>query len=70
MPRTTEETVIFKELFAEMLANNGNFEKLAPSMRKPFIAYVYTSVPKFFVSDGNHFVSTIYIISIWKAYTK
>lgn len=28
--------------------------------RKPFIAYVYTSVPKFFVSDGSHFVSTYF----------
>lgn len=54
------KTIVFKELFADMLANNGRFNKLSAEHRKPFTAYVYTSVPKFFVSDGNHFVSTYF----------
>jgi len=56
----TEHTPVFKELFAEMLANNGKFTKLPASHRRPFTAYVYTSVPKFFVSDGSHFVTTYF----------
>lgn len=60
MPGTVEHTPIFKELFAEMLANNGRFNKLSAKQRQPFTGYVYTSVPKFFVSDGSHFVSTYF----------
>jgi hypothetical protein len=60
MSSSAEHTPIFKELFAEMLANNGRFNKLTAEQRKPFTAYVYTSVPKFFVSDGSHFVSTYF----------
>ena len=60
MPGTVEKTHVFKELFAEMLANNGRFNKLPEEHRTPFTAYVYTSVPKFFVSDGSHFVSTYF----------
>ena len=60
MPTQVQNTRIFKELFAEMLANNGKFSMLSPDQRKPFTAYVYTSVPKFFVSDGNHFLSTYF----------
>lgn len=60
MPGITEHTPAFKELFAEMLANNGRFHKLKSELRRPFTAYVYTSVPKFFVSDGCHFVSTYF----------
>lgn len=60
MSGIVEHTPVFKELFAEMLANNGRFHKLPADQRKPFTAYVYTSVPKFFVSDGNHFVSTYF----------
>ncbi|CAI2372929.1 unnamed protein product [Moneuplotes crassus] len=60
MPVAQNHTHIFKELFAEMLANNGRFNMLSPAKRKPFTAYVYTSVPKFFVSDGNHFVTTYF----------
>lgn len=66
MSSPTEHTPIFKELFAEMLANNGRFNKLTAEQRKPFTAYVYTSVPKFFVSDGSHFVST-YFTKSWIA---
>ncbi|CAI2373205.1 unnamed protein product [Moneuplotes crassus] len=53
-------THIFKELFAEMLANNGRFNMLPQEKRQAFTAYVYTSVPKFFVSDGNHYVTTYF----------
>jgi hypothetical protein len=61
MPPTSKETpILFKELFAEMLANNGQFHRLPDSMKRPITGYVYTSVPKFFVSDGNHFVSTYF----------
>lgn len=60
MSTTTAHTPIFKQLFAEMLSNNGQFHKLAPAYRKPFTGYVYTSVPKFFISDGNHFVTTYF----------
>jgi hypothetical protein len=60
MPGTTEHTHVFKELLAEMLANNGRFNKVSPEHRTPFTAYVYTSVPKFFVSDGSHFVTTYF----------
>lgn len=59
-PQTKEYCPVFKELFAEMLANNGKFYKIAENMKKAFTCYVYTSVPKFFVSDGNHFVSTYF----------
>jgi len=60
MRGTIANTHIFKELFAEMLANNGRFSMLSPSKRTPFTGYVYTSVPKFCVSDGTTFVTTYF----------
>lgn len=60
MSNNTAHTPIFKHLFAEVLSNNGKFHNLAPALRKSFTGYVYTSVPKFFVSDGNHFVTTYF----------
>ena len=60
MPRTERTTHIFKELFAEMMANNGRFNMISPSKRTPFVGYVYTSVPKFCISDGTTFVTTYF----------
>ena len=60
MKGSATNSIVFKEVFAEMLANNGKFTKLSEEFRVPFTAYVYTSVPKFFVSDGSHFVSTYF----------
>ena len=60
MPGQTDHTPVFKELFAEILANNGRFDKLSPKNRSSFTCYVYTSVPKFFDSDGSHFITTYF----------
>lgn len=60
MPNPEGSNIIFKQLFADMLANNGRFYKLDEKLRAPFTGYVYTSVPKFFVSDGTHFVTTYF----------
>lgn len=56
----SEHTVLFKELFGQMLGNNGKFHQIDSKYKAPFTAYVYTSVPKFFVSDGHHFVTTYF----------
>lgn len=60
MSKTVENIPYFKQLFADMLGNNGKFYKLDLNLRLPFTCYVYTSVPKFFVSDGIHFITTYF----------
>ncbi len=47
----------FKQLYAEMFNQGGNFSSVKDSLKKPIKCYVKESFPHFLISDGFFFVN-------------